>query len=56
MNFFPFLYKKAKDLDFYSPFLNAKNSVPQAKIFEGRLGYPAISMNLKTESFIYVTS
>ena len=25
MIFFPFYKKKAKDLDFYSPFLNAKN-------------------------------
>ena len=24
------------------------------KFFEDRLGYPAISMNFKTESFIYV--
>ena len=33
----------------------AGGSAPQAKIFFwDRLGYPAISMNFKTESFTYV--
>ena len=33
----------------------AGGSTPQAKnIFGDRLGYPAISMNFKTESFTYV--
>ena len=35
--------------------IDLSGSAPQAKIFLGdRSGYPAISMNLKTESFTYV--
>ena len=49
---YSFLHREARVVRGGAP--TAEGSAPRAKFFEDRLGYPAISMNFKTESFIYV--
>ena len=49
---YSFLHREARVVRGGAP--TAGGSAPRAKFFEDRLGYPAISMNFKTESFTYV--
>ena len=49
---YSFLHREARVVRGGAP--TAECSAPRAKFFEDRLGYPAISMNFTTKSFISV--